>query len=298
MSKNKALLIVEATPVPLGDVDDYGDCQDEGIPMQRLVHDSSLHLQLSLNYLYCLIRSMMWSQHFLRPVLIPSTYQFCTNRPSLVVNCHPLSGISDHEAVLISSISAIKLNPPTKRKIYLWSKADFSSIQQVASNLCANFIHTYSRSTPVNVLWDAIKVICKRCLDMVPNKESSTRYNQPWVNNTIKRLSQKKQRCYNQAHITGLEADWQNTIRLKESVSMSVRKLSIITSLTLLVLIVILLLRSCGHILKAKNEITAALAHYMMGAIPLLTPKIWQTSSIHFLPQYSLTSVKKPSYQI
>ena len=54
---------------------------------------------------------------------------FCTNRPSLVVNCHPLSGISDHEAVLISSISAIKLNPPTKRKIYLWSKADFSSIQ-------------------------------------------------------------------------------------------------------------------------------------------------------------------------
>ena len=44
MSENKALLIVEATPVPLGDVDDYGDCQDEGIPMQRLVHDSSLHL--------------------------------------------------------------------------------------------------------------------------------------------------------------------------------------------------------------------------------------------------------------
>ena len=50
---------------------------------------------------------------------------------------------------------------------------------------------------------------------MVPNKESSTRHNQPWVNNTIKRLSQKKQHCYNRARKTGLEADWQKYQQIK-----------------------------------------------------------------------------------
>ena len=30
--------MIEAIPVILGDVDDFGDCQDEGTPMQRLVH--------------------------------------------------------------------------------------------------------------------------------------------------------------------------------------------------------------------------------------------------------------------
>ena len=54
--------------------------------------------------------------------------------------------LSDHEAVFVSSISAVKLNPPAKRKFIFGPKLhDFSSIQQVASNLCANFIHTYSR---------------------------------------------------------------------------------------------------------------------------------------------------------
>ena len=47
-----SFIMLEATSVPLGNVDEFGDCQDEGIPMQRLVHSSSLNLQLSLNYLY------------------------------------------------------------------------------------------------------------------------------------------------------------------------------------------------------------------------------------------------------
>ena len=39
---------------------------------------------------------------------------------------------------------------------------------------------------------------------MVPNKESSTRFNQPWINNAVKRLSRRKQRCYNRARNTGV----------------------------------------------------------------------------------------------
>ena len=122
---------------------------------------------------------------------------FCTNRPSLINVCCPLPGISDHEAISVSSATLVKLNPPSKRKIYFWSKANFSNIQQLASSLCTSFMHTYRHSTSVNDLWNAIKDIYKSCLIMVPNKESSTRFNQPWINNAVKCLSRRKQRCYN-----------------------------------------------------------------------------------------------------
>ena len=47
--------------------------------------------------------------------------------------------------IFVSSITS--LNPPTKRRIHLWSKADLSNIQQLASNLCTRFMHTYYHST-------------------------------------------------------------------------------------------------------------------------------------------------------
>ena len=37
---------------------------------------------------------------------------FCTNRPSLINVCCPLPGISDHEAISVSSATLVKLNPP------------------------------------------------------------------------------------------------------------------------------------------------------------------------------------------
>ena len=69
-------------------------------------------------------------------------------------------------------------------------------------------MHTHCHSTPVNDLWNAIKDICRECLNLVPTKESSTRYNQPWINSTVKRLSYKKQCCCNQARIMGFTEGW------------------------------------------------------------------------------------------
>ena len=77
------------------------------------------------------------------------------------------------------------------------------------------FMHTYCHSTPVNDLWNAIKDICRECLNLVPSKESFTRYNQPWINSTVKSLSCKKQRCYNRAHVMGFTEDWLKYHRIK-----------------------------------------------------------------------------------
>ena len=49
---------------------------------------------------------------------------FITNRPSLLQNCTPIAGISDHEAVYIESLVSITQQQYNKRRLFLWHKAD------------------------------------------------------------------------------------------------------------------------------------------------------------------------------
>ena len=57
---------------------------------------------------------------------------FATNRPSLVKSCKPVPGISDHEAVMIYSLLKIDLQPIPKRRIYHWSRGDWTAIYKKA----------------------------------------------------------------------------------------------------------------------------------------------------------------------
>ena len=45
---------------------------------------------------------------------------------------------------------------------------------------------------------------------------SSTRFNQPWITNYIKRLSKRKQKFFNKAHSTKLPSDWTTYYNLKK----------------------------------------------------------------------------------
>ena len=64
---------------------------------------------------------------------------FATNRPSLVSSCKPVPGISDHEAVMIHSSFKADLYPTPKRKIFNWSRGDWTEINQMAEYFC-NFL--------------------------------------------------------------------------------------------------------------------------------------------------------------
>ena len=50
--------------------------------------------------------------------------------------------------------------------------------------------------------------MCSNCMDLVPSKFSSIRFNQPWVNSWTKQICRKKKRMYNRARLTGKESDW------------------------------------------------------------------------------------------
>ena len=118
---------------------------------------------------------------------------FLTNHPALVSDIKVIPGISDHEAVCIECPITVKSVPSTKRKLYLYNKADFISINHLVTEFADTFLDN-TTDTPIQDLWDAFKTMCMNCLQFVPTKTvPSGKSNQPWATPLIRRLSRKKQ---------------------------------------------------------------------------------------------------------
>lgn len=159
------------------------------------------HYPLSLNERFLTFQE---DNFFVKFVTFPTRNNntldiFITNHPSLVNQCSPISGIGDHDRVLVDLNTAINHDKPTKRKIYLWDKADIDSIREDAREFSSTFVSGYSVDSDVNMLWLVFKQGIKDMMCKVPSKSSSSRYNQLWINTSIKRLCRQKQRCYNKA---------------------------------------------------------------------------------------------------
>jgi len=69
-----------------------------------------------------------------------------TNRPSLIVSCKSIDGISDQEAVLVKSDTIVHLTDPPARSVYLWSPTDFDNIRQTIQGYCEEFVAACSLS--------------------------------------------------------------------------------------------------------------------------------------------------------
>ena len=90
----------------------------------------------------------------------------------------------------------VKSVQPGKRKIYLWNKADFISINQLVTEFANSFLNN-TIDTPVQDLWDAFKSMCMNCLQQMPTEIApSGKFNQPWETPLIRRLSSKKKGLY------------------------------------------------------------------------------------------------------
>ena len=114
---------------------------------------------------------------------------------------------------------------PAKRTVYLWDKADFDTIRNDIKEFSSAFVSTYSVDSDINELWSVFKQKIKDTMCMVPSKTSSTRYNQPWINTSIKRLCHQEQCRYNKARRSGLEEDWSNYKLIKKYTQKYVKNL-------------------------------------------------------------------------
>ena len=146
---------------------------------------------------------------------------FATNRPGLVNKCVPIPGIGDHEAIYIILATYI---PPVRRKIILWHKADHCSLSERITSFSTDFLSHYTIYTSIEILWNEFKQLCQDCINSIPHKFSSSRFNQPWVTTYTKRLCRKKKRLYNKACSTGDSLDWTIYHRMKKQVQYECRK--------------------------------------------------------------------------
>ena len=141
---------------------------------------------------------------------------FFTNQPSFVESCEVIPGISDHEIVSIISLTSISHSKSNPRNIILWHNADFEAINNLIAQFTDTFFGAYDHSTPVNILWNKFKTLCKSCVDMISQRLSYANDQLPWITRDIKRLSRKKQRKYNNACRTNSDKDWSAYCKLKK----------------------------------------------------------------------------------
>ena len=127
---------------------------------------------------------------------------FFTNNSNLIKKCSVISGVSDHEAVVIESKLFIKTKKPIKREIRLWNKADMTKMKTDAKNFCNIFklSHSHNKNVNINEMWSCVKKNLHQIIeDNVPTKTASSKVFPPWITTQTKRLIRNKNLKYQKA---------------------------------------------------------------------------------------------------
>jgi hypothetical protein len=124
-----------------------------------------------------------------------------TNNPSLVKTSSSVPGISDH-AMVVTDIDIIPQKIKQKpRKIFIFSKANWDSINEDMQHLSATVVtEAESKDSTIQSLWDTLKAGIEKSINKhVPSKMSKKLKSLPWLNNNLKRMIRRKSRLYKHA---------------------------------------------------------------------------------------------------
>ena len=137
---------------------------------------------------------------------------FFTNNTELIDKTEIVSGVSDHEAVIINSRLRLRHQKQPRRKILLWNRADTPKIKAAAKEFRQNFLDKYpvdDANSDVNEMWSCIQSNLLTILENnVPSKLSSSKSLPPWINNETKRLIRNKKLWYKKAKTRNNSESW------------------------------------------------------------------------------------------
>ena len=119
-----------------------------------------------------------------------------------------MPGISDHDIVMLEARPVAKRNRPVKRKIHLWKKVDLQKLKGEAQILQQEFQNRFSETSSAEEMWKFIhESLTAMMKNTVPSKMSSTRFNQPWINKEVKKVSRLKKKYFIKARNSQLPED-------------------------------------------------------------------------------------------
>ena len=160
------------------------------------------------------------------PTRGPNMLDLCfTSHPSMVSQCYPIPGLSDHDAVMVKFVTSLVVKQHS-RKVFLYKLADWEEIRAKLLTISDKYMELNSKSPrSVDENWLFFREnFLKLIHDSVPVKVISKRTHLPWVNTSLKRLIRKKQRVYNRAKLYSREPDWSDYKSLQKQVSKSLRQ--------------------------------------------------------------------------
>jgi len=112
-----------------------------------------------------------------------------TNRPSLIDQCVPVAGISDHDAILTTFHTKELFHESTKRKVHLWDLSNFDEIKAQLLTFNEYFLETFTMDTPIENLWLTLHHKLMELMDKyVPSRVVNKNVKQTWINHDIKQL--------------------------------------------------------------------------------------------------------------
>ena len=144
-----------------------------------------------------------------------------TNCPAQVDKVSIRTGISDHDMVVVKAVIKSKIQRPIKRKIFLYSKANFANI---ATDMRAFHQGLPKTADEENVYTSFKKSLSSSINANIPSKISSSRHSYPWISRSIKRDINKKHRLYNKARTLGTPSCWDQFKKLRRQVDRKIRK--------------------------------------------------------------------------
>ena len=123
-----------------------------------------------------------------------------TNNPSLVKSSYSVPGISDHAMVVTDLDIHPKFVTKKPRKIYIYSKADWDSINFETDKLSKDIITDYESGKNVEDLWTMFKTKTFEIMDkFIPTKILKGRRSVPWFSYKLRRMTRRKARLYKHA---------------------------------------------------------------------------------------------------
>ena len=196
-----------------------GDFNCPGIDWEHGTLTDSYVPQLYLEKLITLIQDTQMSQLVIFPTRGINILDLCLcTHPDSVLSCEPISGFSDHDAIILSIQTTRQVIKQHPRTVYLYRSADWDKIREELAEL----LHVYfelnnnSSSQTLKKNWSFFQQGLQRIIEEhTPTKVLSTKSHLPWMSTALIR---KKQRVHNRARRFHRENDWSEYKLLQKEV--------------------------------------------------------------------------------
>ena len=147
-----------------------------------------------------------------------------TTQPSISSDIAVTPGMSDHEAVTFKLNIRRKQLIPSKRKIYLYHKANFELIRERIQNFQTSFLQNNSLENTVEENCNQMKsCILTTIEDLVPTKTFRSQHNLPWVNKALRHKIKKRKKMHDHAKASGNQNLWALYKKIRNEVGADLR---------------------------------------------------------------------------